>query len=104
MLLGAFLIALGLGLYFLVNVLLRRRIAGDDALLPAYQLRDTIETVKRRVVEAARLTNIPLPALTNALTQLEDELAPKSLAAHLPSVTVLPGRPAPHGSTASKLI
>jgi hypothetical protein len=90
MLLGAFLIALGMGLYFLVNVSLRRRIAVDDALLPAYQLRDTIETLKRRVVEATRLTNIPLPALTNALTQLEDELASKSLAAHLPSLTVLP--------------
>jgi len=34
MALGTFIIALGLGLYFLVNVFLRRRIAIDDALFP----------------------------------------------------------------------
>jgi hypothetical protein len=90
MAIGALVIALGLGLYFLVNVLLRRRIAIDDALLPAYQLRDTIATLKRKVDEAAKLTQIPLPALTVALRQLEDELAPTALAAHLPSMTVLP--------------
>jgi hypothetical protein len=87
---GALVIALGLGLYFLVNVFLRRRIAIDEALLPAYQLGDTIETLKRRVGEATKLTQIPLDALTDALSQLEKQLAPEILAAQLPSITVLP--------------
>lgn len=87
---GAFVIALGLALYFLVNVFLRRRITMDDALLPAYQLRDTIETLKRRVSEAAKLTQIPLDALAHELGDLEKALAPEPLADHLPPVTVLP--------------
>jgi hypothetical protein len=87
---GALVIASGLALYFLVNILLRRRIAIDEALLPAYQLRDTIESFERKVSEAAKLTQIPLNALTDALKQLENQLAPQILADHSPSITVLP--------------
>jgi hypothetical protein len=87
---GALVIALGLVFYFLVNVLLRRRITIDEALLPAYQLRNTIESLQRKVSEAAKLTQIPLNALTDALKQLENQLAPQILADHSPSITVPP--------------
>ena len=90
MIFGALVIAVGLGLYFLVNVLLRRRIATDDAALPAYQLRDTLTVLKKRVDDAIALSHIPLPALTDNLNQLEDQLAPEVLVKHLPSATILP--------------
>ena len=90
MLIGAVVIALGLGLYFLVNMLLRRRIAIDDALLPAYQLRDTIDTLKARVDEASNLTQVPLTAISDALKFLDEQLTPDALANHLPSMAILP--------------
>jgi hypothetical protein len=87
---GALVIALGLAVYFFVNVFLRRRIAIDEVLLPAYQLRDTIESLQRKVSEAAKLTQIPLNALADDLKQLEKQLEPEILADHFPSITVLP--------------
>jgi hypothetical protein len=90
MALGGLTIALGLALYLLVNVFLRRRIATDDALVPAYQLRDSVAILKERVKNAAALTQIPLSGLTVTLTDLEEQLSPESLASHLPSVTILP--------------
>ena len=74
----------------MVNILLRRRVAIDEALLPACQLRDAIESLQRKASEAAKLTQIPLSALTDALKQLENKLAPQILGDHLPSITVLP--------------
>lgn len=90
MALGALVIALGLGLYFLLNVLLRRRLAIDDALLPAYQLRDSLTVLKRRVDDAIALTHVPLAALTGTLNQLDAQLTPEALSSRLPSVTILP--------------
>ncbi len=95
MALGTFIIALGLGLYFLVNVFLRRRIAIDDALLPAYQLRDTLAVLKSRANDAIALTQIPLPATIDALNQLDAQLKPEVLSARLPSITILPWSSAP---------
>jgi hypothetical protein len=90
MVLGTLVIALGLGLYFLVNVFLSRRIAIDDALLPAYQLRDTLTVLKNRVNDAVALSQIPLSAMIGALNQLDALLKPEALGGHLPSIVVLP--------------
>jgi hypothetical protein len=90
MALGAATIGVGLALYFLVNVFLRRRVATDDALVPAYQLRDSLAILKKRVEDAAAKTQAPLSGLTGALTDLDTQLSPKSLESHLPAVIVLP--------------
>lgn len=90
MVFGAFLIALGLGLYFVINVLLRRRITMDEALLPAYQLRDTLGILRTRVEEASALTHVPMAALTAAINQLDAQLTPQALATRLPPIIISP--------------
>jgi hypothetical protein len=90
MVLGAMTIAIGLGLYFLVNVYLHRRIAADDALVPAYQLRDTLGVIKKKLEDAATLTQVPLTALLSTLAALDAQLTPQALAAHLPPILILP--------------
>jgi hypothetical protein len=90
MLLGALVIALGLGLYFFLSVWLRRNIAVDDALFPAYQLRDALAVLRGRVNDARTMTHVPFVALTMALDQLNAQLTPQALSGHLPSVILLP--------------
>ena len=90
MLLGALLISSGLGLYFLVSVWLRRNIAVDDALFPAYQLRDTLAVLRRKLSDAANQTHSPFVALTRVLDELDSQLTPQALASRLPSVVILP--------------
>lgn len=90
MVLGGFLIVLGLGLYFVINVLLRRRITIDEALLPAYQLQDTLRILRTRVDEASALTHVPMAALTAAIDRLDTQLTPQALATHLPPIMVSP--------------
>lgn len=87
---GAATIAVGLALYFLVNVFLRRRIAVDEALVPAYSLRDSIGVLKTRVTDATARTQVPLPGLNTALGELEAQLSPAALSAHMPQVIVSP--------------
>jgi hypothetical protein len=69
---------------------LRRRIATDDALVPAYQLRDSLIVLKKKVSDAAEQSKLALPGLSNAIQELETQLAPKSLEQRLPSAVVLP--------------
>jgi len=90
MLLGGALIAVGLGLYFVVNVYLRRSTAIDDALFPAYQLRDTVAVLRDRLVEAQTQTRLPLAELGNVLRDIDDQLSPEKLAPYLPAVLISP--------------
>ena len=90
MLAGAVVIALGLGLYFLVNVWLRRNIATEEALFPAYQLRDTLVILQERCAAARTETGLPLIQLTAALNWLDSQLTPQALAAHLPPAILAP--------------
>lgn len=90
MALGAVTIALGLALYFLVNVFLRRAIATDEALVPAYLLRDSLGILKKRLEDATARTQTRLPGLTGAFGELDKQLSPGSLASHLPPVIISP--------------
>lgn len=87
---GAVAIAAGLLLYFVINVMLRRRIAVDEALFPVYQLRDTVTALRRKVANASTLTSVALDPLTNELKTVNEQLAPKALARLLPPLLYLP--------------
>lgn len=91
-------IAVGLLLYFVVNVFLRRRIALESALLPAYQLRDTLSALHAKVDAAAHLTGVPMPQTLLALTTLLDDLSPKEISRKVPSVFQLSN---PFGSSST---
>jgi hypothetical protein len=83
---GASAILIGLFLYFGVNLVLRRSLALDGALLPAYQLRDTLQLLLTKVDAAEQLTSIPLSNMLSAFTTLDNQLTPQELSRHLPSL------------------
>lgn len=64
--------------------------ATEDALFPAYQLRDTLVIVRQRLADARTQTGLPFVQLTAALNDLDGPLAPQALASHLPAVLVAP--------------
>jgi hypothetical protein len=88
---GALCILAGLLLYFGINVLLRRQATIDEALLPAYQLRDSVEVLLQRTRQYENDAKIPLPQLKNELRLLHTSLAPDALKNALPSLVVFPG-------------
>jgi hypothetical protein len=89
-LLGGVLIAAGLFLYFLVNVWLRRSIAREEALFPAYQLRDTLATLRKRLADVETQTHLQFVLLTEVLNDLDRRLTRDALAGHLPPALIAP--------------
>jgi hypothetical protein len=87
---GVLCIALGLAVYFLLNIWLRRSVAIDEALIPAYQLRDAVQALEQRVVLYEKSAGAPLPQLTSALNSLLADLAPDVLAKKLPQLIASP--------------
>ena len=88
--LGAMSIAAGLALYFCLNVWLRRRVAVDDALLPAYRLRDAVDALRERIEKYCVQSNLELPQLTATVDELLRQLTPRALAAQLPLLLASP--------------
>jgi len=90
---GAFGILSGLLTYFFIHVWLRVRLARDEALLPVYELRDTLDALKAKIEPVSSQTGYVFGGLDQALTAVGTQLSNSQIRTYLPPVFPKPGTP-----------
>lgn len=90
---GTVAIVLGLLTYFLTHIWLRLRLARDEALLPVYELRATINTLREKIEPVSSQTGYIFGGLDQALSTVETVLSSNQIKNYLPVALPKPGTP-----------
>jgi hypothetical protein len=91
--LGVLAIAVGLLTYFLTHVWLRVRLARDEALLPVYELRETIDALQMKIAPVAKQTAYVFGGFEQVFSSLQTQLSNQQIVNYLPPAFPKPGAP-----------
>ena len=91
--LGGLAIVVGLLIYFITHIWLRVRLARDQALVPVYELRETLVTLREKIATVASQTGYVFGGFAQAFSSLESQLSDAQIRAYLPPALPTPGSP-----------
>jgi len=91
--LGASAIVIGLLIYFITHIWLRVRLARDQALLPVYELRETLVTLTEKIATVASQTGYLFGGFDQAFSSVQSQLSNPQIRTYLPPALPTPGYP-----------